>query len=70
MVAPPNTASITIMCEGETLIAPWTTFHIDDGRATAVNTTAGWADVPDREEEDAPRERSPQAEEAEDEEQE
>ena len=57
------------MCEGDTLIAPWSVFLIDYGKSTAVHTTAEWVDYPCREEEDAPRERSPQGDEAEEQEQ-
>ena len=57
------------MCEGETSVAPWTIFHIDYGKAAAVHTTVEWVDYPYREEEDAPRERSPQGEDVEEEEQ-
>ena len=65
VVAPPTTASITVMCKGDTLIAPWTIFHIDYGKSTGVHTTAEWFDYPCCEEEDAPRERAPQGEEEE-----
>ena len=65
VVAPPDTASITILCEGETSIAPWTIFHINYGKATAVHETVEWVDYPYQEEEDAPRERLPPREEEE-----
>ena len=62
VVAPPDTASITILCEGETSIAPWTFVHINYGKATAVRETVEWVDYP-YQEEDAPRERPPPREE-------
>ena len=63
VVAPPDTASITILCERETSIAPWTIFHGNYGTTTAVHETAEWVDYPYQEDEDAPRERSPPKEE-------
>ena len=62
VVAPPDTASITILCKSETSIAPWTIFHINYGKATAVHETAEWVDYPYQAEEDAPREQSPPGE--------
>ena len=57
MVAPPDTASIIVLCEGSFPGAPWALFQVTFGKATTVQEIAEWVHDP-RPPWDAPRERS------------
>ena len=53
VVAPPNTASNTVLCESDSPVAPWTLFQVTYGRPATVQETVEWVHDPYQEEDRA-----------------